>query len=79
MAKKWPKKWPEKWPEQWPDSIELPPPRANLGCGAVDGGREVVAAGGWTDGWESSETATDIVEIYNVETDTWRAGMICKG
>ena len=43
-------------------------PRAHLGCGAVDGGSEVVAAGGWTD------EARSTVEIYNVAADTWRTG-----
>ena len=52
----------------WTRMADMPTPRAHLGCGAVDGGREVVAAGGWTD------EARSTVEIYNVDTDTWRTG-----
>ena len=58
--------------QKFTPTAEFSIPRGNHGCGTFvgDGGVEFVVAGGITD----DEDTLDSVEIYNVNTDTWRAG-----
>ena len=54
--------------EQLPESIELPTARSHHGCGAVNGGREVVVAGGWYKGFQVSLTYA--IQLFNMNNWT---------
>ena len=62
--------------DSWNRVADMPTGRNGHGCGAINGGREVVVAGGASDMGGEPEDVEDLdsVEIYNVETDSWRTG-----
>ena len=52
---------------------DMPRPRRDHSCGIVihpDNGPEIVVAGGYSAG------TLDTVDIYTVDTDSWRTGSI---
>ena len=52
---------------------DMPIPRENPSCGLImhpDNGPEIVVAGGYNAG------TLDTVDIYTVDTDSWRTGNI---
>ena len=62
--------------DSWSRAADMPTGRNGHGCGAINGGSEVVVAGGAASvtGSDAGVADLDSVEIYNVETDTWRTG-----
>lgn len=61
--------------DSWTRVADMPTGRNGHGCGAISGGREVAVAGGATSvGEPETVEYLDSVEIYNVETDSWRTG-----
>ena len=54
--------------------MDMPNPKVEHSCGLVlhpDNGPEIVVTGGFAGG-----SYTDTVDIYTVNTDSWRAGNI---
>ena len=62
--------------DSWSRAADMPTGRNGHGCGAINGGSEVVVAGraASVTGSDAGVADLDSVEIYNVETDTWRTG-----
>ena len=61
--------------DEWVARDDMPTARQSHFCGRVvtkEGKEEVVVAGGW-----SGKSRLDTVEIFSVESGTWRTGMEC--
>ena len=59
--------------DEWVTRDDMPTGRQSHFCGRVftkEGKEEVVVAGGW-----DGESRLDAVEIFSVESGTWRTGM----
>ena len=62
---------------EWEEIQDIPTPRLSLMCAMVhniNGGQDVITAGGYDDKRFNYDQDLDLVEIYNLQTGQWRTG-----